>query len=80
MSVHIKISATLRPYVKDYDPYTGLDLDYGVHTGTAASLANLLGLPLGEIKFVMVNGRQSPMDIELKDGDRVAYFPAVGGG
>lgn len=39
-----------------------------------------LGLPLQDIKIVMVNGRQHQVDDPMRDGDRIAYFPAVGGG
>lgn len=78
MSVHVKISTTLRDYVPDYEPTRGLDVEGSGRT--AESLALSLGIPLTEIKFVMINGRQLPMQTELTNGDRVAYFPAVGGG
>lgn len=78
MALHIKISSTLRAHIPAYDPLQGLDRDFT--QCTAAQLAEKLGLPLREIKFVMINGRQMPMDTELHDGDRVAYFPPVGGG
>ena len=45
-----------------------------------AQLAQHLGLPLRDIKIVMVNGRQHQVDDPMRDGDRIAYFPAVGGG
>lgn len=77
MSVHVRISTSLREYVPGYIPAKGLEVDY---VGTAADMAQFLGLPLGEIKFVMINGRQLPLQTELTPGDRVAYFPAVGGG
>lgn len=78
MNVHVKISTTLRDYVPGYRPATGLDIDAA--GATAASLAARLGIPCKEIKFVMINGRHLPLDTELSAGDRVAYFPAVGGG
>ena len=46
----------------------------------AETLALHLGLPLEEIRIVMINGRQEELSCPLRDGDRVAYFPAVGGG
>lgn len=80
--MHIKISSTLRPYVPQYDPAKGLVLGSGFAgpNPTATTLAEALGIPLAEIKFVMINGRQMPMDTALGEDDRVAYFPAVGGG
>jgi len=31
-------------------------------------------------KIIMINGRRQDIDFVLKDGDRVAIFPPVGGG
>lgn len=78
MSVHVRLSTTLRKYVPAYQPALGLNLES--EGATAASLAERLGLPLEEIKFVMINGRQLPMQTVLGPDDRVSYFPAVGGG
>ena len=47
---------------------------------TAASLALSLGIPLREVKFIMLNGRLRPLQTVLETGDRIAYFPAIGGG
>ena len=81
MNVHVKLSTTLRAYVPDYEPEKGLIKDIALlGKTTAASLANALSIPLGEIKFVMINGRYVPLDTVLRENDRVAYFPAVGGG
>ncbi|MCX4310349.1 MAG: MoaD/ThiS family protein [Desulfovibrio sp.] len=80
--MYIKISSTLRPYVPQYDPARGLVAEPGLAgpNPTAQSLAEALGIPLAEIKFVMINGRQMPLETALEEDDRVAYFPAVGGG
>lgn len=79
MRVHIKLSTTLRDCVPGYDPETGLRLDAPDGT-TLAELATRAGLPISEIKITMVNGRQRKLDDMASDGDRVAFFPAVGGG
>lgn len=81
MNVHIKLSTTLRQYVPDYEPEKGLNKELARpgHT-TAEDLAKEMAIPIGEIKFVMINGRCLPLDTVLNDNDRVAYFPAVGGG
>ena len=47
---------------------------------TTGELAEKIGLPLNEIKIVMLNGRHASPDQPVNDGDRVGYFPAVGGG
>lgn len=81
MPIHVKLSTTLRKYVQDYDPETGLDLEIPEPgLTTAADIANYLTVPLPEIKFLMLNGRCRPLDTILQENDRVAYFPAVGGG
>ncbi|MDM8216098.1 MoaD/ThiS family protein [Desulfovibrio piger] len=79
MRLHIKLSTTLRDYVKGYEPEKGLHVE--VPDGmTVGELARHIGLPLEEIKIVMVNGRHSEADDAMRDGDRIAFFPAVGGG
>ena len=79
MSILVKLSTTLRDYVPGYDPEAGITLD-APEDATAADVARMVGLPLEEIKIVMINGRQQDLSCPLQDGDRVAYFPAVGGG
>lgn len=79
MKLTVKLSTTLRDCVPDYTPETGLQVVMP-EGGTVAQLAQQLGLPLQDIKIVMVNGRQHKVNDPLRDGDRVAYFPAVGGG
>ena len=79
MRLHIKLSTTLRDYVKGYEPEKGLHLE--VPDGmTVGELARHIGLPLEEIKIVMINGRQKEVQSKICDGARVAFFPAVGGG
>lgn len=79
MKVEVKISTTLRQYVPDYKPDTGINQEIAQGT-TILDLAHILGIPPDEIKFVMVNGRYQPLETLLASGDTVAYFPAVGGG
>lgn len=82
MSVLVKLSTTLRDRVPGYTPETGLEADLAScgPFPTAENLARSLGLPPEEIKIVMINGRQRELACPVRDGDRVAYFPAVGGG
>ena len=47
---------------------------------SAGALAEKIGLPLEEIKIIMLNGRHAKLEQTVSDGDRVGYFPAVGGG
>ena len=79
MPVSVSLSTTLRSYVPDYQPTLGLTLD--IEAGMKASeLAKKIGLPLQDIKITMLNGQRVDLEALVTDGDRVAFFPAVGGG
>ena len=45
-----------------------------------ADLLARLGVPEGEVKTAFVNNRCRDEDYQLRDGDRVAFFPPVAGG
>ena len=47
---------------------------------TLGDAIDSLGVPRAAVAILMINGRQSRLDTELQDGDRVALFPLVGGG
>ena len=76
MRILVKLSTTLRDHVPDYKP-TLNDVPEGT---TVAEIVKRLNIPEKEIKIIMVNSRQSPLEAELHDNDRLALFPAVGGG
>ena len=52
----------------------------GLNSGLWRALAEKIGLPLDEIKIIMLNGKRVELDAPVADNDRLAYFPAVGGG
>jgi molybdopterin converting factor small subunit len=79
MRVLVTLSTTLRDHVPGYSPAQGLSTDINSPADVKALLA-LLGIPENETKIIMVNGRQATLRDPLSDGDRVALFPAVGGG
>lgn len=79
MIVTVQLSTTLRGYVSGYSPSSGLEMNLE-SPATVANLAEKLGLPLNEIKIVMVNGRHASLEQALCEGDRIGFFPAVGGG
>ena len=43
-------------------------------------LAKSLNLPAEELHLIIVNGVQGDLDTEIKDGDRIGFFPPIGGG
>lgn len=79
MPVTIMLSTTLRDHVPGYSPSKGLSLAWEGPVSTGA-LAEKIGLPLQDIKIIMLNGRHAGLEQLVNDGDRVGYFPAVGGG
>ena len=79
MYLTVKLSTTLRDHVPGYIPETGLQVQMS-EGSTVGCLARHLHLPPQDIKIIMVNGRQHKAEDLLRDGDRVAFFPAVGGG
>lgn len=79
MAITVFLSTTLRDSVPGYNPIDGLALACAAPM-TVVDLARSIGLPVPEIKIVMINGRRHEMDALVKDGDRVGFFPAVGGG
>ncbi len=79
MPVYVKLSTSLRNCVAGYNPLEGLHVDMPF-PATIGDLATRLKLPQSEIKIVMQNGVRAELKNSLADGDRVAFFPAVGGG
>jgi sulfur carrier protein ThiS len=74
MLISIKCYATLR----GYQPRDGvLEVE---ESASVKEVLHSLGLPLEEVKVVFVNGRHASLDQVLGQGDKVAAFPAVGGG
>jgi molybdopterin converting factor small subunit len=44
------------------------------------SILDHLEIDLKDVAILLVNGRHTPADVPLKDGDIVAFFPPVAGG
>ncbi len=47
---------------------------------TAADLLRIMKIPEEQVFTILVNGTRTGKGDVLKPGDRVAFFPAVGGG
>lgn len=75
MALTIKCFATLSSYQpEDNENYPHQDGD------TVASVIARLGLPDDEIHIIFINGRHTNREAPVADGDRLGFFPAVGGG
>ena len=73
MEVTVKLFATLREgrFVEDARQYP-----------SAATVADAIA-DVGireKVAIIFVNGRHAPPDQELREGDTLALFPAIGGG
>lgn len=79
MALTVMLSTTLRQYVPDYNPETGVVINFD-RPLTTRELAEKLGLPLPEIRIIMLNGRHAGLEQTVADNDRIGFFPAVGGG
>lgn len=79
MQIEVTVFATLRKYLPDL-PVGGskyLEVDPGA---TLADLMQMLGLPPEEVKIAIRNHVQTELDEIVKDGDRIAFAPAIAGG
>lgn len=47
---------------------------------SARGIIEHLGIPVGDVAILLINGRHSKPDDAVRDGDVVALFPPVGGG
>lgn len=74
LAILVKVYATLKEY-------TGGEGTLCIEgADTVQTLVEKLGVPVNEVKNVMVNGRRRDLDFKLSDGDRVALFPLIAGG
>jgi len=79
MKIEVRVFATLRKYLPELG--IGEPKIIELHKGTTLEdLRKQLNLPLEEVKVIMRNGIQAELEEFVKDGDRIAFIPAVGGG
>jgi len=79
MQVTVVLYATLtryHPENKGNDPFT-MQLP---EKAVVKDLIEKVGINEGEVKQVFIKYRKRPEDHPLEDGDKVAFFPPVGGG
>ena len=83
MELEIKCFATLASYEPRGDAAAGVKegmLAGMPENATVAEVMESLGLPVDDVKIIFVNGIHAEPQTALKNGDRVGFFPAVGGG
>ncbi len=77
--VEVRLFASLRKYhpdAGDSDAFA-LELDDQVKLG---DLVDKLKIPRQEIGVLMVNGKWQKENYPINDGDRIGFFPLIGGG
>ncbi|MEM5787661.1 MAG: MoaD/ThiS family protein [Syntrophobacteraceae bacterium] len=79
MPVRLMLAASLRKYVSNYDGSTGHEM-IAEPGSTVRDLARRLSIPEDEVKIIIVDGISARWDLPLTGDERVALFPAVGGG
>ena len=79
MTIHVKLSASLRRHIASYDPYQGIEMEARPGLTVSEVMADL-GIPPAGVKIIMLNGRHAKTEQPINDGDRLSLFPAVGGG
>ncbi len=78
MRIEIRLYATLRRFSPGAQEGTlFIDVPQGA---TAAEAIATAGVDAGQVHLLMINGRNSPFEQTLVEGDRIGLFPAVGGG
>ncbi len=75
ISVDVHLFATLRKGKLESQQRLTLRARTNVH-----DVAKRMRIPEDEIHLVFINGRAASFDQDLQDGDRLALFPAIGGG
>ncbi len=77
MKIHVKCFATLSKADHcDYKDSQTSDLE---ENSDVKDLITKLGLPEDDVKIIFVNGKRVEAGEKLFDGDRVGFFPPVGG-
>ena len=74
MTVTVKLFATFRN-----GRFKVEEKDYPAGT-SIGDVVKALGIEEQALGMVMLNGRHTPLDQELSEGDTLSLFPLVGGG
>jgi molybdopterin converting factor small subunit len=79
MKIEIHLFASLYKYL----PPGAVDKAFIMEVGQGALIKDILqqiGVPRGEVKLIFLNGIHARETDVLKDGDRLGFFPPIGGG
>ena len=79
MKIELRLFASLARYLPDKSDGRSFIAEADEGT-TVKDILERMGVPLGEVKLIFLNGIRSEMGSSLKDGDRLGVFPPVAGG
>jgi sulfur-carrier protein len=80
MQIEIKLLTGLKQYLPDPDA-TGTVRPLEIaEPATVKHVLEKLGIPPDTPKVIMINDRQGALEDDVAPGDRVTFFPPVGGG
>ena len=80
MIIQVKIFSTLRHYVPNSDKRLDEDRWEVTEGVTVSQVLDMLNLPEGEVKTLLINGRNADMERILSEGDVLHVFPPMAGG
>jgi len=78
-----KVEVRLYASLRKYHPTSGSGEALVITLDNEAKLGDLLDklkLPRQEVNLLMVNGNWQKESYLLQDGDRIGFFPLIGGG
>ncbi len=79
MAVEVRCHATLRDNLPESAERGVLQYELQGEKNIR-DLAQSLNLPVEDLHLIIINGVQKDLDSPINDGDRIGFFPPVGGG
>ena len=79
IKIELRLFGNLRRFIKDIPNDESSIFSIDEHS-TIQDTLEFLQMPVNEIKIILVNGKPNELSYPLREGDRVAIFPAVVGG
>lgn len=78
IDIELRLFGDFRQYL---DVRLGEGFNMKIKNGsTIRKLIVAIGIPIDDVKIILVNGRSKDFDDMLFDGDRLAIFPPIAGG
>ncbi len=79
MRVRVKLIATYRQLLPPEANGNTIEIDVPAGS-TIADILGSFGVPLDSSSVILLNGRHTPLNTSVQEGDEIAAFSAVAGG